>query len=838
MTTTVPRAGDAAVNAARLRLTHGRQDPGLITVISITPTTWLDDCLGLPSGMTCRSTATPGYVIELEREGQHHLFHTDQEGKQARLAWSPIDPLRDAFLQWQYSDDQGCKMALIGTEQMQYGACGEAMLAASSRASMWPNVEGQSQASYMKQTYAPFTANTLRGTLVFSGTGTVVASEAEQRAIAEWAFDRFAEANLGYLSADYGLMLFWHEETSSFCGGLWVYQTGLAVAWNCGGTASLGVGFLSAAHMQQFFKWLDSGQRWKINPTDQVEGAPPKTTLQLPYSDPGENATAKDTEDMLQFAHQVYAELARGVLNRTPTEVLGITPTAPSTDTVLLARADGALVLHNLADERERVLLDPGLYDVMSGDTTYLVPLGWPVRLSPDGHWLLVPTPKDGTWLVSLDGQTRRQVNKERLQATWGPDSRQIAFLREKGPTPQEQDHEVYTQAVVGDMLGAAHRLARLAGEIHSSAWSPGCADASQNTMADCGRGIAVFARAQDSSSDDYTAWLIDATSGQARELGHFVPPPIGGIVFPTWSPTGDEIETMGWPGSGAIAFPITGGGPRPLVSGCSGPCQAPRSGKLQAAISPVPQSDLSRLTITRADSGASVTFDTTYEQLEAVQWTSDGRRVLVKSYTGGGYTLWAVDPAVGQPELVADKITFLGTLDALRQRSTEIGARRVALRTLPAAGDPSTWVTRTLPGLGVHLRIPEQWRFDVQGSGITQTVTLENFEFVRADGSAALGNDQIQITLGRGFTPPVADFTQWLSQTVEMEQFQVTAEAMTVGGCPAARVRPIISPVGEQVHVPLVETELVITRRPLLSSQANVFDQILKSLEFINSVK
>ena len=319
--------------------------------------------------------------------------------------------------------------------------------------------------------------------------------------------------------------------------------------------------------------------------------------------------------------------------------------------------------------------------------------------------------------------------------------------------------------------------------------------------------------------------------------MGHFAPPPVGGVLFPIWSPTGDEVETRNW-WQEPITFLLTSDAPRPLVSACPPPCGAlSQDGKLRASISPLPQSNLSRLTITRADSGASVTFDTTYEQLEAVQWASDDRRLLVKSYTGGGYTLWAVDPAVGQPELVADKITFLGTLDALRQHSTEIGARRGSLRTLPAAGDPTTWITRTLTGLGVRLKVPAQWRFDVQGSGITQTATLQNFEFVQADGSAALGNDQIQITLGRGFTPPVTDFTRWLSQTVEMEQFQVTAEAMMVGGHSAARVRPVISPVSEQVRVPLGETELVITRSPL-SSQAAVFEQILKSIEWIGPVR
>jgi len=316
-TNTALQSSDAAVNAARLRLSHeGMENPELVSVVSVTPTSWSDDCLGLPSGLTCHSKATAGYLIELEKEGQHYLFHTNQDGKQVRLARSPIDPISDAFVQWQYSDGQECRTAVIGAEQMRYGMCGEAMLAAPSRPTMWPNIKDQSQASYLKQTYAPFRADTIRGTLVFSGTGTLVASGAEQRAIAEWALYRWLEAEVTYLSADIGLGLGWQEKSPSLCGGLWVYQTGLTVAWNCEGTEALGVGFLSATQLQQFYEWLDNGKRWNINPNEQVNGVPPKTALYSPWWDPGERTTVDDVESVLQFVHQVYAQLTTGVQRR------------------------------------------------------------------------------------------------------------------------------------------------------------------------------------------------------------------------------------------------------------------------------------------------------------------------------------------------------------------------------------------------------------------------------------------------------------------------------------------------------------------------------------------
>ncbi|MDY6876277.1 MAG: hypothetical protein SWK90_08770 [Chloroflexota bacterium] len=513
-----------------------------------------------------------------------------------------------------------------------------------------------------------------------------------------------------------------------------------------------------------------------------------------------------------------------------PSEVLDITPSPPSTDSVLLARQDGALVLHDMADGHQRVLLDPGLYHV-SGDS-FLVPILWPVRLSPDGQWLLVPTPRDGTWLVSFDGQVQRQVSRERLMATWAPDSRRIAFTGEKGPREREEDRIVYVQDVIGG--DGPWPLARLPESASYPAWSPGCDSVQDDGSGDCGRSVAAFS-CEIGEVYTCTAWLIDAVSGEMRSLGHSAPQPtMSGPAMFAWSPAGDEVWVRAW--FGARAFPVDGSGPRPLVSVCQSPCGEPSpDGSLRAWTQPIPtEGNPACLVIARADSGDSVTVDAVFQQPEAVRWTNDGRRVLIESYTGDGYTLWAVDPAVGQPELIAEKITFLGTPDELRRSSTEVGARRVTLRTLPAPGDPSTWAVHDLLDLGVRLQVPAEWRLKVQGSGITQTATLANFDFEGAIGNASLESRQIEITFALLPSPPVVNFMAWLSQTVEMEQNQVTAEPITLTGRPAARIRAIVSPTGEEVRVPLDEGELVITRWPISSTHDAVFEQILDSLEFI----
>jgi hypothetical protein len=225
------------------------------------------------------------------------------------------------------------------------------------------------------------------------------------------------------------------------------------------------------------------------------------------------------------------------------------------------------------------------------------------------------------------------------------------------------------------------------------------------------------------------------------------------------------------------------------------------------------------------------VRYGTPFEQPEGVHWTGDGRRILVESYTGDGYKVWAVDPAVGEPELVAEGATFLGTLDGLRQDSTEVASERLTVRTLAPAGAPDAWAVHELPRLGLRLRAPEAWRFGVDEMGATRIATLGNFELEGAQGGAPLGDDHIEVTFAVVQRPRAADFTTWLSRTVEMEQHLVTAERITVGGRQGARFRSVVSPVSEDVRVPLGEEELRITRRPISTTQDGVFEQILDGL-------
>jgi hypothetical protein len=387
-----------------------------------------------------------------------------------------------------------------------------------------------------------------------------------------------------------------------------------------------------------------------------------------------------------------------------------LTPSPPSTDTVLLVRSDGAFILRSLADGREHVLVEPGLYDI-SGDKA-LVLLGWPVRLSPDGEWLLIPTPDNGTWLVSLDGQTLRRVHDRRLLATWAPDSRRIAFTDSGGEPPRgEADRRIYVQDVVA---GEPPRLlATLPQPARYPTWSPGCGGGPHAQDGDCGRHIAAFSCA---SGERYvcTIWLIEAAAGSVAALGEFSPVQVEWVPADfAWSPAGDSLVTMS--ASGPLAFPVDGSGPHPApgVTACRRRCDTSPDGSLLArAESAAGEENRYRLVIARADSSASVTLEPAFEQVEAVRWTGDGRRVLLKSYADGAYHLWAMDPAGGEPQLMAGEAVFLGTLAELRRRSTEVSPPPAGpavndlstVRAALAAHQPITDTRPTVAGLLDHI--------------------------------------------------------------------------------------------------------------------------------------
>jgi hypothetical protein len=300
-------------------------------------------------------------------------------------------------------------------------------------------------------------------------------------------------------------------------------------------------------------------------------------------------------------------------------------------------------------------------------------------------------------------------------------------------------------------------------------------------------------------------------------------------------SPDGTAVQVQSKFGS--LVFPANGEGPLPSTSawgkhrGTVSPDDT-----LEAWAEPVPDRDrFSRLVVARTGTDRQVTYDAAFEQVEGVYWTRDGRRLLVKSYVRG-YHLWAVDPAVGEPTLVAEHIFFLGTPSQLQQRSTEVGAPTAGMHVLPEAGNPDTWRAYGVSGWPVCLRVPPTWRVETRGNlrtGEVWRVTIANFEFTEPWGVAALTDNYLEVSFEYHERPKSDDFERWMAQVENQEQGYAAVESIVVGDRQAARIRPLISPVREQVRVLLPEGELWITYQPLSSTQQVVLEQMLASVDF-----
>ena len=496
-----------------------------------------------------------------------------------------------------------------------------------------------------------------------------------------------------------------------------------------------------------------------------------------------------------------------------PQKVLGISPSPPSTDTVVYARQDGAVVLHTLANAGEQVLLDPGTYDT-TGDN-FLIAIGFPARLSPDGQWLLVPTPERGTWLISMAGGATPRKLDGRLSFTWSPDSRRIAFQRQGA---------IYIQDVVAGTDPVLVFQSSEA-ELYYPTWSP---------SGDSPGSIAAYS----CMSDICAVWLVDVASGNARELGHIAPLPM--MTTPDmiqWTADGAAVLVQGW--QGTLAFPVQGGGPQPLAGvwydrhGTPSP-----DGLLEAWTEAAPEADFStRLVVARVGTEHRFAYNLTFEQIQRLAWTNDGRRLLIEDYAGRE-RLWAVDPAVGEPVLFADHILYFGTLDQLRQRSIGGGTPVVPLRALPYADDPLTWRSHSVSGWPVCLRFPPAWRVKTRSNSRTRViwqVMTANFEFTEQAGIVALTEDHIEVSFEYHARP--SDGRELaLDRVKEMQRGYAAVESTTLGSYPAIRIRPLISPVSEELRVQLDGGQLWITYKPLSPTQQAVLDQILAQLDLEQS--
>ncbi len=297
-----------AAEGARFVLTQvlGTMD---IAIVSAAAMQWSNACLGLAgAGEMCAEAITPGYVVTLEAGGARYVYHTDEAGGNVRLAQAPPVALEDAVLSWQHTVQGECRALILAPNRGAAGRCGAPMVTAALR-SDWV----ARNLPYFVETYAPFTAETPAGTLVFSGTGTLVATPAEQRSLAEFARVASGIVESGREGAAYGRAFVLHREggIAGICENFEVTTAGEVFISGCRGATpeALAYGRLTAAELERLMTLLDSTApfEWSDPNATAYDGLAQEVTLMGWGAAPG-------GEDEAQAVIALAADLASRLL--------------------------------------------------------------------------------------------------------------------------------------------------------------------------------------------------------------------------------------------------------------------------------------------------------------------------------------------------------------------------------------------------------------------------------------------------------------------------------------------------------------------------------------------
>ncbi len=289
--------------AQQIHFTH----PDGILITHSEPVEWPDGCLGVHvKGADCTPDAVPGYRVTFEANGDGYEFHTDQDGGQVILVAAPELDADAALITWTLQTRDSCQTALIGDPTVAFGACGGPLM---TRGRLLVEMDRPGELAYFVQTYAAFEAETSAGVVSFHGAGGTVATEAEQRMIAEWARLVAQEAYAGRSGASWGLAMGWRREGgASACEGVNVYMTGVYFVSSCrdGQSRDLGHGRLNADQLEQLYACIDSLKNFEF--TQKEESASNPATTSIVFAGAGAaDATEADRQAIQDFGAQLFA---------------------------------------------------------------------------------------------------------------------------------------------------------------------------------------------------------------------------------------------------------------------------------------------------------------------------------------------------------------------------------------------------------------------------------------------------------------------------------------------------------------------------------------------------
>ncbi len=207
-----------------------------------------------------------------------------------------------ALLIWE-SNDSPCQMAAFSSASLSHGECGGVLTNSPTSAT-----GHEPRLSKISGIYASFTAETIAGSLIFKGAGNLVPSDAEKRAIAEWARLMFQTAQAGGAYASWSLAFAWHREggVAGFCDDVAVYLTGWVTASDCKGFNA--ETYLTASDLEKLFGWVDGLSNIDYN--DSNAPIADGMTITLALSGNGQEKADEETmREIIAFAATLDSQL-------------------------------------------------------------------------------------------------------------------------------------------------------------------------------------------------------------------------------------------------------------------------------------------------------------------------------------------------------------------------------------------------------------------------------------------------------------------------------------------------------------------------------------------------
>ncbi len=300
----------AALAAQQTLANQLQVDPQSVSVLSVEAVDWPSACLGAEQpGEMCAAVITPGYRIILTANGSEYVVHTNDDGSNYRIVDSPAAQVGDTVISWVGSDAEGaCVTAEIALEGVAYGGCNDEKLVPV------PLVfSGRpDDLDTLRLNFAPFAAATAAGDVVFMGVGNEIATEAEQRMIAERARAAFFEARGGASAVGSGLALQSYQEggIAALCQSVSLYLTGIAYVADCTTepAQTLPVVLLDSDQLAQLYAWYDTLAPFESTRSD---GTADVMTTTMSFFGVGSDEASAETQQAMDALAQEVAAAAR-----------------------------------------------------------------------------------------------------------------------------------------------------------------------------------------------------------------------------------------------------------------------------------------------------------------------------------------------------------------------------------------------------------------------------------------------------------------------------------------------------------------------------------------------